>query len=250
MTQKIQLFLTVCITIITGMLLFSALRPQAPILQEVTIKQPEERMITVNGVGNSTLELDTVEFIIAIEATEEELADAKLKNETMYLDAIKILNNHAVEKKDIESDKLRLRTIFVGEKIYKYALTRLIKVTLHDLMSMEPIITDLQKAGLEQIEDINFSASKIDWYREQALQLAIQNAEQKAKATADALNRKIGDPISIQEMGSQFSPSPYINFASLDNFVLGEPNYGGGWRDNIFIEITITTQVTIKFELK
>ena len=67
MSQKIQFFLIVCIAIATGALVLNARRPQEPVLQEITINQPDERVITVYGLGEIKGILDKAEFLITFE---------------------------------------------------------------------------------------------------------------------------------------------------------------------------------------
>jgi uncharacterized protein YggE len=250
MSQKIQLALTVCITIITGMLLFSALRPQAPILQEITIKQPEERMITVSAQEKIEVEVDMVEFFIIIEVEEKELADAKMKNEETYLKAVRILGNHLIKKKDIITGDLQVfieRSYTLDREIIGYKVIRSLEVTVHDLAELEPLFTDLQNAKVSRIENIIFSVSNMAIYQEQALQKAIQTAENKAKAIATGIHRQIGGIISIGE---------YSNSASKNVIYSDMEDYSGG---NLFNypasffsakKITIESGVTVSFELK
>ena len=248
MSQKIQFFLIVCIAIATGALVFSALQPQASTVQEITIVQPEERSITVGGEGEVKARPDTVEFVIVVETTDKELPAAKIQNEKIALEIMNILQNHEIANKDINSDYLRVKTDAAGTRIYKYIVDKLIKVTLHDLAEMEPLFTDIQKTGVVQITEIHFSISQIQLYREQALQLAIQEAEKKAEIMARKAGMEIGKPFSIEEnpvyrYGNQ-SPETF----SMDNLNI---DYVFETMNSVaFAEITIEAQVTIKFELK
>ena len=250
MSQKIQLFLTVCITFITGALLFSALRPQAPILQEITIKQPEERMITVSAQEKIEVEVDMVEFLIVIEIEGDELANAKMKNEETYLKTVRILEKHLIEKKDITTGDLQVlleRSFTVDRDIIGYTVIRPLEVTVRDLAELEPLFTDLQDAKIGRIEHILFSVSNMDFYQEQALQKAIQVAENKAKAIATGIDREIGGIISIEEFSN--SASKNILYSDLEEYS-GRNFYNYPASSFSAKKITIESGVTVSFELK
>ncbi|MBI5933316.1 MAG: SIMPL domain-containing protein [Chloroflexi bacterium] len=250
MSQKIQLALTVCITIITGMLLFSALRPQAPILQEITIKQPEERMVTVSAHEKIEVEVDTVEFLIVIAIEEDELATAKLKNEETYLATVRILGNHLIEKKDINTGDLQVlleRSFTLDRDIIGYTVIRSLKVTVHDLADLEPLFTDLQDAKVGRIENILFTVSNTELFQEQVLQKAIQTAENKARAIASGIDREIGGIISIDEFSN--STSQNIFYSDLEEYS-GRKFYNFTASSLLIRNITIESGVSVSFELK
>jgi len=250
MTQKIQLFLTVCITIITGMLLFSALRPQAPILQDITIKQPEERMITVSAQEKIEVEVDMVKFLIIIEIEEKELADAKMKNEEAYLQAVRILGNHLIKKQDIITGDLQVlieRSYTLEREIIGYKVFRSLEVTVHDLAELEPLFTDLQNAKVSRIENIIFSVSNLAFYQEQALQKALQTAENKANAIATGIHRQIGGIITIDEFSN--SASQNIVFNDLEEYS-GRKFYNFAASSLLIRNVTIESGVSVSFELK
>lgn len=249
MSQKIQLFLIVCIAIATGALVLNARRPQEPVLQEITIVQPKERTITVTSNGEIKVKPDTAEFTVFIQVSKKELADAKMENEKTFLRAMTILENHAVEQKDIKSEELRVKVDTVGGKIFMYYVSKSLSVTLHDLAELEPLFTDLQEAGIYRIERIVISHSNINQYRQQVLQIAVKNAEEKARATAMSLNRDIGQPISIQENSYSSPEQIKFTYSDLDSFTMNSKENYSNFR-TVTAEIIVGVQVTVIFELK
>lgn len=249
MSQKIQLFLIICIAIATGALVLNSRRPQEPVLQEITIVQPEKRSITVASEGEVKVRPNMVEFVIVIETTEKELADAKLQNENIFLESMSILENHATEKNDINSDYLRIKTEATSGRIYKYIVTKSVKVIYHDLAELDALFTDLQEAGIGRIEEIVFSVSNINTYREQALQIALSTASEKAKAIASGINREIGEPISIQE-NLDANQELKVYFQNLTVYSREFGYSLNNLQSASFTEITVKTSVTVEFELK
>lgn len=250
MSQKIQLALTVCITIITGMLLFSALRPQAPILQEITIKQPEERTIQTYGIGDTKCTLDTAKFDLVIESDGPELGDVKLENEKSMQQATKILQDHAVEVKDINigfQHILYKNRFLTDPLVFSYAVKRTLGVIMHGLAGLHPLFTDLQDAGFSKISNIAISDEDINLCSEKALQQAMINAEAKAKAMALGIDREIGQIIEVSELSTETTSFFYTDLYSF----YGE-NSENRWQSKLFSssEITISMKVSVTFELK
>ncbi len=60
-----------------AVLLYNMQAAREPILQDITITQPEQRSITVVGTAEMQVKPDTAEFVIFIGTSEKELADAK-----------------------------------------------------------------------------------------------------------------------------------------------------------------------------
>ncbi|MBI5933315.1 MAG: SIMPL domain-containing protein [Chloroflexi bacterium] len=249
MSEKIQSFLLICIVFASSALTLIPPKPQEAIDREFTSPQNAERTITVYGEGKIRAILDTVEFVLFIQTATNDLNVSISKNEELFLKAMNILENHAIESKDIfiESSYERTRLIDIG--VYSSIVTRQIKVTLHDIAKFQPLITDLQEGGIEQIVDIVFSTSNFDPYYEQALLIAIEAAEKKASATATSLNRKIGEPISIKEFSQKFV-EPRVYYQDLNLFFKNLPENLFIEPSNFLLEVTISAQVTVTFELK
>jgi uncharacterized protein YggE len=249
MSEKIQLFLLICIVAISSALTFMPPTPQEPIYREFTSLQNEEKNIIIFGDGEISVKLDTIEFTLFIQTSTNALEVSKSKNEEKFLKAMQVLDSHAIEKRDIiiENPQDMARIVNSGDS--SYVVTKLVKVTLHDIAKLQPLITDLQAGGAEQITDIVFSATDSDQYYEQALQLAVQEAKKKAETIAATHNKKIGEPISIREVLQNFIEAR-VHFRDFDDFFTSNPSYPFMETRSLYNEVTIKTRVIVKFELK
>ena len=249
MSEKIQSFLLVCIVFASSALTLMPPKPQEAIYREFTSSQNAERTVTVYGEGEIRVILDTVEFVLFIQTTTNDLNESISKNEELFLKAMTILKNHAIESKDIFIERSYERTRLIDIGVYSSIVTRQIKVTLHDIAKFQPLITDLQEGGIEQIVDIVFSTSNFDKYYEQALLIAIERAEKKASDAATSLNRKIGELISVKEYSQKFDEHR-VYYQDLDWFFRNHPANLYIEPSNFLSEVTIRAQVAVKFELK
>lgn len=253
MSSKFQTALLIGIAFVVVMLYMRRPEKQIPIVQDIEVTQPEERSITVSSEGKVTTNLDEVEFLIIMDTEAKELADAKLASEESLFKATTILSTHGVEEKDIiiGDTLIRVKTGYttVNPKVVGYIVYQSVKVTLRHLDQLMPLFAELQETQLFEIESIVFSISELEGYRERALQLAIQNANAKAKAIAREAGQEVGSVITIQAVNSNYSSAQYYrSFETLDSF------FGEGtnrWEKPLWIfEITIAADVVVTFELK
>lgn len=249
MSQKIQFFLVICIAIASAAILVDSQKPQPPTLQEITVIQPEERSITVFGTGEIKARPDTVEFTIIIKTDNRELAAARLENEEIFLELMGILGDYSIEKNDIVSEPPRVYIDTVSGKVYRTLVNKMTRVTLRDLAVMDALFIDLQQAEIGEIQNIVFTISKIDLYRQQALQLAIKTAEEKARAGALGIHREIGQTISIRE-NSDIYPSSGTSYSEFSTYSTGDDRTYPNNQFASYYELIIRSSVTVTFELK
>lgn len=252
MSSKFQTILLIGIALVVVMLLLRPQQPQqtqqVPSIQELQITQPEERSVVVSGDGEIKVAPDTADFNIKIKTDDKELTVAKENNAAVTQKVMAVLKEKGIPEEDIYVDLLRVQADSVGTRIYRYYVNNLIKVTARDLVQFEPLLTALQEIGDIEIVGMVFKISKITNYEEQALQMAVGAAQEKAQAIARKMGLEIGKIITIQETYRDNS-GDYITF---DTFILNNPDSGYGYNNasNALSEITIRVKVTVTFELK
>jgi uncharacterized protein YggE len=221
---------------------------QAP-LQQVQFIQEQERSIKTFGIGEIKIRPDTVRFEIVVHSEDKELATAKENNEEITQAVIAVLKKYEIPNEDYKEDYPRIITDAVGSKIYRYIIGKNIKVALRDLTKMEALFTEILGAGASQISAIRFQISGIDLYKEQALTLAIVDARNKAEAVAEELNQGIGGALIIEEIATtDENQSSYPGAFSPSGL---EAEYFFNELNTLsFTEITIQSQVSVKFEFK
>ena len=248
MPSKFQTFLLIVIAFVVVMLYMRRPEKQIPIVQDIQVTQPENRSITVSSEGVVTTTPDTADFQVIIDTDDIELAVARENNTSLTQDAMTILEENGIPKEDIHVDFLRVRVDATNKRIYRYIVNNLIKVTVHDLDQLEPILTALQERGDIEISRITFSVSRMSQYEEQALQLAVGAAQEKAKAITRKMGLQIGKAITIQQLSNPYSSTK--SYSTYDVTGLD----AGYIYDNLtavrFTEITVIVQVSVAFELK
>jgi hypothetical protein len=80
-------------------------------------------------------------------------------------------------------------------------------VTVRDISKLDTLLESLIKAGGNRIDSIQYEISDLRKYRDQARELAMKAAREKAQALALALGQEIGKAQYIEEVPESSSQS-------------------------------------------
>lgn len=126
----------------------------------------------------------------------------QLANTTAIQKVLDALKAQGVEAKDIATD------IYVIEPVYEnydslfikgYRINNVVAVTLRDVKKTSAILGVALKAGANQVIDVEFYTSELRQFRDQARELAMKAAYEKAQALASAAGTDAGCVLTINE---------------------------------------------------
>jgi uncharacterized protein len=218
-----------------------------------------ERTITTTGESTVFVVPDRVVVNFGIETFHADLDAAKAANEkagTKLMGAILALN---IEKKDIATDNLQVevRWRYTDGRyvdIDGYFVRRGYAVTLKDVKLFEKLVDAALKNGANQLQGVNFSTTELRKYRDQARQMAVKAAKEKAVALAKELDCTIGKPKTITEgtVNSYFGGYRWDRGGSVMGqnsvqVVSGPPDTGEALPLG---QISVQASVTTTFELQ
>ncbi len=171
------------------------------------------RTLNVSGSGQVTLVPDIATINIGVRTEADSVNDA-LNDNTAQANAISdVLKSMGIEEKDIQTSNFNVypnqqydpMTGEPGETYYVVENT--VIVTVRDLATLGDVLTAVVEAGANNIYGINFSVEDKEAALAEARKLAIEDAQAKAQAIADAAGVKLGDLMSINVYGGG-NPSP------------------------------------------
>lgn len=172
---------------------------------------------TVRVVGTSEVKVVPDRAVISV-GVEKQNPGARLAKQAADEAARRLLNalhGNGVEEKDIQTTFLSLQPQFNyrhGMKMSYFVAEQTLSVTIRDLTKLDSIFESLIKAGANQIDSIEYETSDLRKYRDQARDLAVKAAREKAQALAAALDQTIGKAVSIEEVPQ--SSDQYSAFVS------------------------------------
>lgn len=118
-----------------------------------------------------------------------------------------------ISQSDIQTSSYRIDPQYNyenGQQIFRgYRVEHQLQVTVKDIRKTGQVIDTAVASGANSVSSIQFTVSNPDAFYNQALTLAIQNAQQKAITMARTLGVTLQPvPVVVQEISQQLPPRP------------------------------------------
>ena len=244
-----------------------AVMPICPVWAQQAPTYDARPKITVSGEAVVNVKPDKIVISLGIETKDNDIMVAKQKNNDILKKAVAAVKECGVAEKDIQTDHLsiqpRWKIEYQHEEFLGYVVRNAFTVTLTDTAKVEELVTTVLLAGVNYIHGIDFQTTELKKYREQARELALKAAKEKAKKMVAALGpHEIGAPIQINE---NYGGSPWSYYSNWSGGAWGFSrsqgmsqnafqNVGSGSgeiSDTIALgKISVHANVNVTFELK
>jgi uncharacterized protein YggE len=117
-----------------------------------------------------------------------------------------------VAEKDISTDYYIIQPVYQNYDsldIKGYRINNTIIVNLKDVNKVSQILTAALSAGANEVVDVQFKTSQLRQHRDEARELAMQAAQEKARDLASAANAQPGCVLNIDENSSSSYGYPW-----------------------------------------
>jgi uncharacterized protein YggE len=161
------------------------------------------RVVRVIGAADVRAVPDRAVIEIGVEKQDASATVAKRAADDAARRILADLRASGIEEKDIQTTFLSLQPQFnyrKGMKMSYFVASQTLSITLRDISRLDVIVGSLIKAGGNRIDSIEYGTSDLRKYRDQARDLAVKAAREKAQALAHALGQEIGKAYSIDEV--------------------------------------------------
>ncbi len=236
---------------------------QGPVWGQQALDDTNRRTITVNGEAVVNTEPDKIGVTFGIETWDPDIKAAKSKNNQILKKAMAAIKNMGIPAREIRTDHLsiepRYHDNYRKENFIGFFVRNTFAVTLTDPDKVEALVTHALEAGVNYIHGVDFQTTQLKWYREQARELALQAAREKAEKMAEVLGQSAGAPLRIRE---NHSGAPWGYYSSWSrwgrgrghgisqNVVQNIQGDGGDVSDTLALgKIAVRAWVTVTFEL-
>ncbi|MCE1252841.1 MAG: SIMPL domain-containing protein [Anaerolineae bacterium] len=179
----------------------------APVNAQSTAACDQNRSVSVNGAATVMVTPDRVLIQMGVLSSAAGIEAVQTANAASMQKVIKALTVHGIENKDISTD------IYVIEPVYEnydslyikgYRINNQVAVTLRDISKTGDVIAAALAAGANQVQNVEFYSSSLRTYRDQARELAMKAAREKADALARTAASQIGCVLTISENSSSY----------------------------------------------
>jgi uncharacterized protein YggE len=180
--------------------------------------RPPVKVVRVFGTSDVKVVPDRAVIELGVEKQSASARLAKQAEDAAARRLLAALRANGIEEKDIQTTYLSLRPQFdyrKGMRISYFAAEQTMTVTVRDIAKLDALVESLMKAGGNRIDAIQYETSELRKYRDQARDLAVKAAREKAQALAAALGQGIGKAQSIEEVPESEYQSPHQIYNAL-----------------------------------
>jgi len=207
------------------------------------------RELSVVGEGKVEVIPDTATVEVGITINNATTArEAQGKLDKANTEIIKALKKIGVAKPDIKTTNISVYPNYSYDgavsDIVGYNGNATLSIRIRKIEMASQIVDQATQAGANEVRGPNFSVEQLEKYREEARNLAIENAKEQAKKLAQSLGIKLGKISNIVEATANQGPILYDTAVRAEGMGgAGAPTYEPGNQ-------TITSVVTLYFEKK
>lgn len=171
-------------------------------------QQPEatacdfSRSIQVSGVAVVNVTPDRALIKLGAQSNGRSAKEAQSRNSATIRQVVKALKSLGIEEKDIATDWYILEPLYEDYeslRIKGYRIHNIIEITMRDVGKANDAIVAAFQAGANQVVDVQFYTSELRKYRDQARELAMRAATEKAEALAAVAGAEVDCVLTINE---------------------------------------------------
>jgi len=220
----------------------------------MALKTNNQDRFSINGSGTVYAKSDIANIEVGLRTgTKKTAAEATKDSTTKMDDIIKELKKLNIDEKDIKTTNYNLNPVYnwtdkTGQQLVGYEVNQNLTLKIRDLSKIGDVIAKTTEKGANQIGNINFTIDDEYELKNQAREMAIQKAKEKAELIAKQSGMKLGEIKSVYE-NADYNPSPimYTN-AKMDmaagavNESLSSPSIQSG-QNEIKVDVTLVYEV-------
>lgn len=169
------------------------------------IRSGETRTITVNGTAEVYASPDVGVITISVKSENIDIAKATNENSTTMNGIITFLKGEGIDQKDIKTTGFSINPRYEYEmktgkrNLAGYEITQNVNVKIRDLTKIGKVISESTSLGANDISSLSFIIDNDEQIKEQAKELAIKDAKDKAQKLEKELGIKMVRIVSYSE---------------------------------------------------
>jgi uncharacterized protein YggE len=180
-----------------------AIMNACPAISQQAQVNDDRPKISVNGEALVYAKPDKIVVAFGIETWDMDIMAAKQKNNEILKKTMAVIRELGIPEKEIQTDHLSIEPRYTDnyrkENFIGYFVRNSLVVTLSETEKIEELVTKALQSGVNYIHGVDFQTTEFKKYREQARELALRAAKEKAEKMADVLGLAVGAPIHISE---------------------------------------------------
>jgi len=215
--------------------------------------------ISVSGSSAIRVQPDRVVLIFGVETFARTPRASQSQNARLSREVLDAIRAHSIAERHIATAHFALHPRYDDydrNVISGYEARNTIAVTLRDVQKLEPVLVAALEAGATAVDGIEFSITNLRELRDEARELAVQAALEKATAMSAAADMTLGDVTNIREEAGHYgyfgSWSGARQWTNMQNVVQDLADQGALTLEDGSIslgQIVVKAQVSLTAEL-
>lgn len=197
------------ILLATGLPNFSARAagPSPQTTDESTGACNADRTVQVSGTAVVNVQPDRALIQLGVQSNGKTPKEVQSQNTATITQVIQNLERLGIEAKDIATDRYVIEPLYQDYdalRIKGYRIHNVLSITMRDVDQTSDAIATAFEAGANQVVNVEFYTSELRKYRDQAREMAMQAAFEKANALAQAAGAETDCVTNISETSSSY----------------------------------------------
>ncbi|MFA5131214.1 MAG: SIMPL domain-containing protein [Patescibacteria group bacterium] len=216
------------------------------------VNNPDRFSVVGSGTVYAKADIANIQVGLKTEA-KKTAAEATLENTNKMNEIVAELKKLGIEDKDMQTADYNLSPVYnytndKGQVLVGYQVTQTLTLKIRDLTKIGDVIAKTTEKGANQVGNINFTIDDEFALKNQARELAIQKAQEKAALIAKQSGMKLGEVKSVYENAD---PTPPIAFGYTNAKIelqdssagaIAAPSIQSG-QNEIKVEVTLVYEV-------
>jgi hypothetical protein len=160
------------------------------------------RAISVSGTAVVNVKPDRALIQLGVQSNGRSAKEAQARNSATINQVTRALKALGIESIDIATDWYTIEPLYEDYEslhIKGYRIHNIIQITIRDVNKTNDAIVASFQAGANQVENVEFYTSELRKYRDQAREMAMKAATEKAKALATTAGTDTTCVLTINE---------------------------------------------------
>ena len=217
------------------------------------------RLATIKTVGTAEIQVipDAASLTLRVSKTDKNLVTAKSEMDENIGKIIALAKRFGIAATDVKTDYISVKEKYEsvkepGEQTFKsvfagYTVSKTLVIKLKELGKFEDFFSEVVKVGITDIGEVEFETSQLRKYKDQARQMAVRAAHEKAQLIAGEIKQSVGKAVLIEENDVDSYSRPGANYRS--NAFLNADDDDAGAVGVAVGTITVKAQVEVRFLL-
>jgi uncharacterized protein len=204
---------------LVGLLILATITALAIIMPN---RADNQDRFSVTGSGVVYAKADIANITVGFKTELKKDAALAAQESSKKMNAIiEALADLGIEEKDIKTTDYSLRPVYTwlekeGQVLQGYEVSQSVNVKVRELDKIGEVISKTTEKGANQVGSVNFSIDDEYELKNQARELAIEKAKEKAGLIASQANMRLGKVKSVYENADMNYPVPMYANAKME----------------------------------